>query len=231
MATVPTGKLERELRKLYVQWVAGLPAHQHDLAAYIEEFRRKSLALIARMGGDIARLGVALDFPAPRQLALDLVAGKVYDEMQLAAIRASIATGLNSQAAARAMLRAGMDVSYRKLVRLARTETVRAYWRNQWDEAAGLPDIVMLWSSESGPRTCDWCLSRDGLVVEDQSIRDHPNGRCTLAPTLRSRVVYKGTLQADGSVTQDPKWSRRNRQQLEADPLVLAPELQGGGGS
>lgn len=224
MATVPTGPLERELRKLYLRWVLGLPAHQDDIEAYIRVFREESLALIKRMGGDIARLGVAASFPAPRELELDLVAGKVYDQMELAAIRASIATGLNSQAAARALLRAGLDKSYRALVRTARTETVRAYWRNQWDEVDSTwDDVVMLWSSEYGPRTCDYCKDRDGLVVEDRSIRDHPNGRCTLAPTLRSNVEYKGTLQADGTITYDPKWSARNRRAAARAEAALGP--------
>jgi hypothetical protein len=65
----------------------------------------------------------------------------------------------------------------------------------------------MVWSAENGHRTCQYCLSRDGLVVEDANIRDHPQGRCTLVPTLRSQVKYKGTLEPDGSVTMDPRWA------------------------
>jgi hypothetical protein len=49
--------------------------------------------------------------------------------------------------------------------------------------------------------------NRNGLVVDDPNIRDHPNGRCTLVPTLRSQVKYKGTLQPDGSVDMDPRWA------------------------
>lgn len=206
MATVPTGKLERELKKLYMSWVQTLPTAKDQQKA-IEEFRRDSLNLINRMGGDISRLGVAADFPAPKELDLSLHTGTIYSDMQKTAIKASIAAGLNGIDAARAMLQAGMDPSYRRLVRVARTETVSAYWKNQWDEVEGL-GLVMVWSSETGPRTCDYCLSRDGLVVDDPSIRDHPNGRCTLAPTLASRVEYKGTLKADGSVYQDPKWNK-----------------------
>ena len=65
----------------------------------------------------------------------------------------------------------------------------------------------MVWEAEFGPRTCEWCLARDGLVVEDPNIRDHPNGRCTLVPTLRSRLDYKGTLQPDGSILMDSQYS------------------------
>ncbi|QNL31016.1 MuF-like minor capsid protein [Microbacterium phage Kauala] len=219
MATVPTGKLERELRKLYLQWVMGLPQHENDLAAYINTFRVKSERLIARMGGDVARLGVYLaDFPAPRELVLSPVAGVIYDQMQQAAISAGIMSGLNANDVARAMLRAGMDKSFNRLRRLARTETVSAYWKNQWDSTAGL-DLVMVWSAETGPRTCDYCLGRDGLVVEDPNIRDHPNGRCTLVPTIPWRVAYRGTLQADGSVYMDPRWQQRvnaSRERWEA---------------
>lgn len=209
MATVPTGKLERELRKLYLQWLAGLPRHEHDVEAYLAVFQARSRDLIERMGGDVARLGVYMaDFPAPRRLELSPVAGVVYDEMRQAAVSASIASGFNATETARAMLRAGLDKGFNRLNRLARTETVSAYWRNQWDSTRDL-DLVMVWSAENGPRTCEWCRSRDGLVVDDPSIRDHPNGRCTLAPTLPNRVDYKGTLQPDGSVWMDPRWSRR----------------------
>lgn len=209
MGTVPTGKLERELRKLYLNWVMGLPRHDGDILEYIDKFRRDSEALIARMGGQVARLGVYLaDFPAPRELTLSPVAGVIYDQMKQAAISAGIMSGLNATDMARAMLRAGLDKGFNRLNRLARTETVRAYWKNQWDSTAGL-GLVMVWSAESGPRTCDYCLSRDGLVVEDSSIRDHPNGRCTLLPMHPSRVAYKGTLQPDGSVTYDPRWQDR----------------------
>ncbi len=219
MATVPTGKLERELRKLYLQWVMGLPQHENDLAAYINTFRVRSEALIAKLGGDVARLGVYLaDFPAPRELVLSPVAGVIYDQMQQVAISAGIMSGLNANDVARAMLRAGLDKSFNRLKRLARTETVSAYWKNQWDSTAGL-DLVMVWSAETGPRTCDYCLDRDGLVVDDPNIRDHPNGRCTLVPTVPWRVAYRGTLQADGSVYMDPRWQQRvtaSRERWEA---------------
>lgn len=208
MGTVPTGRMERELRKLYLQWLAGMPSNEADLPAYINIFQAKSTGLIARLGGQVASLGALGDFPVPKLLELSPVAGVVYDQMKQAAIQAGIAAGLNSRDIARQILNAGLGKSYRRLERLARTETVSAYWKNQWDSTADLPLIVMVWGSESSKRTCDYCLSRDGLVVEDKNIRDHPNGRCTLIPTLRSLVNYKGTLQPDGSITQDPRWGK-----------------------
>lgn len=209
MGTVPTGEMERELRKQYLQWLAGLDQHRDDLPAYIDVFQKRSRATIAKFGGYTASLGAPASFPAPKLLELSPVANVVYDQMKQTAIQAGIMTGLNSRDVARQMLNAGLDKSYRRLERLARTETVSAYWKNQWDSVADLPAIVMVWGSEESKRTCQYCLSRDGLVVEDSQIRDHPNGRCTLIPTLRSQVKYKGTLEPDGSVTMDPRWSEQ----------------------
>lgn len=218
MGTVPTDKLERELRKLYLVWLAGLPRHTDDTAAYIDQFKRDSTLLIARLGGQAASLGALGDFPTPKLLELSPKAGVVYDQMQQAAIQSGIAAGLQATDIARQMLNAGLDKSFRKLNRLARTETVSAYWKNQWDSVADLPAIVMVWGSEESKRTCDYCLSRDGLVVEDPNIRDHPNGRCTLIPTLRSAVKYKGTLQPDGSVDMDPRWAQQKIAGAKATP-------------
>jgi hypothetical protein len=208
MPTIPTGKLEAKLRALYLQWLAGVPAHQDNLQQYIDEFQRKSQMLIVREGGRVAMMGAVADFPVPKLLELSPTAGVVYSEMRQAAIQAGIMAGLNSKDVARQMLNAGFDKSYRRLERLARTETTNAYWKNAFASTADLPLIVMVWGSESSKKTCDYCQSRDGLVIEDSNIRDHPNGRCTPIPTLRTRVNYKGTLQPDGSVYMDPAWSK-----------------------
>lgn len=188
MGTVPTGQLERELRKLYLQWVSGLSRNADNLPGYIDQFRAESTRLINRLGGNIARLGVATaNFPAPKELDLSPVLNKVYDQMQQAAISAGIATGLNARDIASSMFRAGLNSSYNNLERLARTEVVSAYWQNQWNSVEGL-GLVLVWGAENGPRTCPYCLAKDGLVVSDKFVRDHPNGRCTLIPTLPSRV-------------------------------------------
>lgn len=208
--------MERELRALYLRWVSGLTVDSKDLDGKIALFQRQSEALIAKLGGRTAALGALADFPVPKLLELSPYAGKVYVGMQQAAVQAGIMTGLSSKEAARVMFRAGMDKSYRRLERLARTETVSAYWKNQWDSTADLPLLVMLWGSEESKRTCDYCLSRDGYVVADSNIRDHPNGRCTLIPTLRSHVAYKGTLQPDGSVTMDPEWAPQRTKGVKA---------------
>jgi hypothetical protein len=208
MPTIPTGKLERELRALYLRWVSGLSMDDKNLQDKMASFTHRAQDLIEREGGKVAMLGALGDFPAPRSLELSPYIGKVYDQMQLAAVQASITTGLNSRDAARAMFRAGMDKSYRRLERIARTETVSAYWKNAWGSIAALPSLVMVWGSEDGPRTCPWCRERDGLVMEDSNLRDHPSGRCTPIPTLRSMVEYRGSVRRDGSIYYDDRWGK-----------------------
>ena len=205
MGTVPTGQLERELRALYLRWLRGLKPGE-DFSKKLDQFQRNSIDLMDRLGGQAARLGAYGDFPAPKRLDLAPVAGYVYNEMQTAAIQAGIMTGLGAADTARQMFKAGMDKSYRKLERIARTETVRAYWKNSWDSVDGL-GLVMIWSAEEGPRTCPWCLERDGMVVESRSVQDHPNGRCTLVPRLPNRVDYKGTVQEDGTIQATQTWT------------------------
>lgn len=206
---IPTNQMEIELRKLYLVWLGGLSNHENDTADYISLFEKKSRALITKMGGHTAESGSALaSFPVPKVLELSPRADVVYDAMQQAAIKASIAAGLNSTDAARQILHAGLGKSFNQLNRLARTETVSAYWKNAFDSVADLPDIVMIWGAENGPRTCDYCRSRDGLVIEDGNLRDHPNGRCTPIPTLLKNLKYIGTIDADGGVSFDPKYGK-----------------------
>lgn len=219
MATVPTGKMERELRRLYMQWVQQLPNHEQDLHNYVAKFQDKSMDLIEKMGGNVARLGALAGFPAPRRLDLSPHIGTIYSDMELAAISAQISLGLNPRQTAQELVRAGVDKSYRRLERLARTETVSAYWKNAWDSIEDLPELVMVWGAESGPRTCQWCLERDGMVMESSALRDHPNGRCTPIPTLRSMVEYKGSVDAGGRIYQDPAWTKAS----PASPSIQAP--------
>lgn len=216
MPTIPTGKMELELRRLYVRWLSRL-SDNTDMNAAVDRFEKQSIDLIEKMGGRTAMLGALADFPAPKRLDLSPHIGTIYSDMKQAAIQAGIQAGLNASDVARHMFRAGMDKSYNRLNRLARTETVSAYWKNAWDSIADLPELVMVWGAESGPRTCQWCLERDGMVMESSQLRDHPNGRCTPIPTLRSMVEYKGSVDAGGRIYQDPAWGKP-----ESSPQIKA---------
>lgn len=206
MPTIPTGRMERELRALYLRWLRGLEYDSTNLADKVALFERQSRELVERLGGNTARLGALLDFPAPKRLDLSLTVGTIYSDMVQAGIQASMIAGIQSTQAARLMFRAGVEKSFNRLNRLARTETVRAYWKNAWGSIANLPELVMLWGAEDGPRTCQWCRERDGLVMDGPDLRDHPNGRCTPIPTLRTRVDYRGSVSVGGSIYYDPSW-------------------------
>lgn len=205
MATVPTDLMERKLREHYLNFISGL-GKSPKFDASMKRFIKEQVNIIESMGGQIARKGVSSGFPAPKRLDLALWPGKIYKSLEKTAIAAQIATGLNARDSAKAMLAAGVDTSYKRLERLARTETVHAYWQNQRAEAADL-GLVLLWSAEDGKRTCKWCLERDGMVA-DPGASDHPNGRCTLAPTHPKFVKYIGSVDKDGNIYQNKDWEQ-----------------------
>lgn len=207
MPTIPTGKLERELRAMYLRFLYGLAFDGSNVQDKINSFEQRSQDLIERLGGHVASLGALADFPVPKRLDLSPHIGTIYSDMKQAAIQAGIIAGLQSTDVARAMFNAGMDKSFNRLHRLARTETVSAYWKNAWNSISDLPNLVMVWGAEDGPRTCQWCKERDGMVMAGDDLRDHPNGRCTPIPTLRSQVNYKGSVASDGSLYYDPRWA------------------------
>lgn len=223
MPTIPTGRMERELRKLYLQWLRGVSLDSSNLPQKIALFERQSTELIEGLGGYAASLGALADFPAPKRLDLSPRVGTIYSDMHQAAIQAGMIAGFQSTDVARQMFRAGMDKSFNRLNRLARTETVSAYWKNAWDSIADLPDLVMIWGSEDGPRTCAWCRERDGLVMDSPSLRDHPNGRCTPIPTLRSQVKYRGSIDGNGRIYYDDRWDKPAVVPLE--DVNLSPAL------
>lgn len=220
MPTIPTGRMERELRALYLRWLAGVTM-DGDVNGKVDLFERQSKDLIEKLGGRTAALGALAGFPVPKRLDLSPHVGTIYSDMKQAAIQAGMSIGLGATDVAQQMFRLGMDKSFNRLNRLARTETVSSYWKNAWDSIADLPLLVMVWGSEDGPRTCAWCRERDGLVMDSPNLRDHPNGRCTPIPMLRSEVKYRGSISADGSLHYDPAWNRPKTARLAPGSLPV----------
>lgn len=220
MRGVPTARLERKLRAQYLRWVKSLPASR-DPYASLQEFLRAAQALIQRAGGEVAFEGTEAGFPAPQDIPLDSSWAHVVDAFKEAVLRGGWTAGIHSREIARSLRDAGIDQVYHKLERFARTETVRAHWQRQWADAEGLDDIVMVWGSENSGRTCAWCKAKDGLVVKDKSIRDHPNGRCTLVPTLKDQVPLRGK-------GPNPEFLRRSWSGEVPDQPDVQQALRGG---
>ena len=220
MSGASTARLERKLRALYLRWVRSLPGSA-DPAVSLQGFLKQAWSTILRYGGVTAFGGTAAGFPEPTDMPLDATWKHVVDAFTEAVLRGGWAVGVHSREIARRLRDAGIDRAYHKLERFARTETVWAHWQRQWADAEGLDDIVMVWGAERGPRTCPWCLAKDGLVVKDKTIRDHPNGRCTLIPTLKNKVPLRGK-------GPNPRFLRRSWSgELPDDPSVRQA-LRGG---
>ena len=204
MGTVPTRYVEDALRAYYLAWLQGLSTvTDSELSAYIMEFEAKATEIINREGTKVARRGADPGFPAPKVIPMDVDPSKIFDDVRRLAVQAGIGAGLQSKETARMMFKQGMQGKYWELERFARTETTNAYWQHQWRQVEDL-DLVLVWSAESSKRTCPYCLAKDGLLVKDKTLRDHPNGRCTLLPKLPDSVPLRGK-------TRDPMWTRNHK--------------------
>lgn len=218
MATVPTGKMEQELKRLYLLWVREIPTDPTKLKSHIARFLKQVDSVVAKHGGEAVRTGHKLGFPDPRKVDYSEKLSDVKSDFTNAIIRAGMHLGQNAGTIASALDMANVgDTAFYKLQRTARTEVVKAYWENQWRAAEGL-DLVLVWSAENGSRTCYQCLARDGLVVKHKNVRDHPNGRCTL------RAEFPETL---GIRSKSPN-PRFNRTEWSGDARHLfdAPGMQ-----
>ena len=78
-----------------------------------------------------------------------------------------------------------------RALRIARTETMRAYrestLRNYQENAHVLRGWI--WMSARNERTCAMCWAMHGTTHGlDEHLDDHPNGRCTMLPWTKSRA-------------------------------------------
>lgn len=73
-------------------------------------------------------------------------------------------------------------------MRLARTETLRAYRAATHETYLANSDIVegWYWLSARNMRTCAMCWAMDGTFHKpEDTLDDHPNGRCTAVPKIK----------------------------------------------
>lgn len=99
-----------------------------------------------------------------------------------------IALGWNPRTTAD-LVRHRFSVPLSRAMRIARTETLRAYreanlrnYRNNRDVVTG-----WIWVAALDTRTCASCWAMHGTSHDlDETLDDHPNGRCTPAPKTKS---------------------------------------------
>jgi SPP1 gp7 family putative phage head morphogenesis protein len=98
-----------------------------------------------------------------------------------------LAIGQNPREIAR-RIRKELGGDLTRLLRISRTETLRAYREATRRNYQANDDIIAgwRWLAAKQPRTCAMCLAMDGSFhTNDEELDDHPNGRCAYVPVLR----------------------------------------------
>lgn len=86
------------------------------------------------------------------------------------------------------LIRKTVGMALWEALRLARTETLRAYRAASHETYQANSDIVegWYWLSARNLRTCAMCWAMDGTFHRlDETLDDHPNGRCTQVPKIK----------------------------------------------
>ena len=98
-----------------------------------------------------------------------------------------MANGSNPNVIARE-LRSSIDLTERRSVLIARTESMRAYTVAQRANYEANSDVVVAsrWMSARDDLTCALCWAKDGEIIEhDAMFGTHPGCRCALAPVVK----------------------------------------------
>lgn len=179
MKQIKTSKLERTLVGVYRRWLAACD-NETPTRSDIHRLRTELDAFFATDGAYLANLNAQLQFPQTINRSLVQQTDRILTSFEEKAIQGGILAGLHPTVTAQAMSHYTNEALY-SLRRLVRTETVKAMWQDQRQAVADMPGMALMWVCEPR-RACPTCKARDGLIVENPNIYDHPNGRCTLAP-------------------------------------------------
>lgn len=98
-----------------------------------------------------------------------------------------LAIGQNPREIAR-RIRKELGGDLTRLLRISRTETLRAYREATRRNYQANDDIIAgwRWLAAKQARTCAMCLAMDGTFhTLDEHLNDHPNGRCAYIPVLK----------------------------------------------
>lgn len=107
-----------------------------------------------------------------------------------------VALGLNPREVAR-QVRREMGMSLARALRIARTETLRAYREATRRSFQANSHVVKgwIWHSALDRRTCAMCWAMHGTKHRlDERLDDHPNGRCAMIPITATwaELGFKG---------------------------------------
>jgi len=104
------------------------------------------------------------------------------------ALIAGLVTGENPRSIAR-RVRGEFGGNLARALRVARTEVLRAYRTAALQSYRANDNVVKgwIWLSARSERTCAACWAMHGTLHSlDETLDDHPNGRCVAAPWVRS---------------------------------------------
>lgn len=93
-------------------------------------------------------------------------------------------------------LRSRMNMTPKRAVLIARTESLRAHRIAAQQNYAANSDVVagVRISSSRDGRVCPLCIAQDGLILKHgQAFATHPGCRCALLPVVKYRDVDRGT--------------------------------------
>lgn len=116
------------------------------------------------------------------------------------------ARGQNPQVTARAMVRNGLSQSLSRMMNVARTEQLRVGREatRQAYQASGVVEAYRRLATKDR-RACIACLVADGETIPlDESLREHPSGRCTLIPIVTGMPLAQWEKGRDWFAKQSP---------------------------
>jgi len=120
------------------------------------------------------------------------------------------AKGQNPRVTARNMVRQGLSQSLDRMLLTARTEQLRVFRessRQQYINSGVVTQYRRL--ATKSPRTCLGCLLSDGELYElEDSLREHPGGRCTLIPVVKGFPPVKWETGQDWLLNQSTATQR-----------------------
>lgn len=190
-------QLREEVDRLLA--LAGETVHREQFSlAELAQEHAQALVRAAPGSAEVQLVWTHLSTAAVEQMVGQLQPGSpLYDLLQRVGeaayqqiareLAVGMALGLNPRDVAENMRR-GLRMTYGRAERIARTEMLRAYREVTRQSYLANRHVVTgwIWYSALDARTCPACWAMHGtLHTLDETLDDHPNGRCVMVPVTR----------------------------------------------